>query len=160
MRRKDREIIDRSEMIEVIKSGQYAVMALCRESEPYVVSLSYGFDEATDTFYFHGAAEGQKIEFIKSNPKACLTVVQDKGYQDGHCTHAYRSVIVRGRMVPVDDREERVSGIKFMIAHLEKDSEKQLRLIEESNKVWRGTQMFKLEIESMTCKQRPVIDDR
>jgi nitroimidazol reductase NimA-like FMN-containing flavoprotein (pyridoxamine 5'-phosphate oxidase superfamily) len=158
MRRKDREITDRSKMIEVIKAGQYAVIGLCKESEPYVVSMSYGFDEDTDTFYFHGATKGQKIDFIKSNPNACMTIIEDNGYQDGQCTHLYRSVIARGKMVLIKDSDERVRGIKVMIADLETDGEKQLRLIEESNKIWPNTQMFKLKIESMTCKARPELD--
>lgn len=158
MRRKDREIVDKSKMVEVIKSGRYAVIALCRESEPYIVSLSYGFDESTDTFYFHGANEGQKIDFIRSNPRACLTIVQDKGYQEGHCTHAYRSIIVRGKMILIDDPEERVLGVKVMINHLETDGGKHRQMIKDTEKIWRDTQMFKLRIESMSCKERPQIE--
>jgi nitroimidazol reductase NimA-like FMN-containing flavoprotein (pyridoxamine 5'-phosphate oxidase superfamily) len=159
MRRKDREITDRSKMLEVIKAGKYAVIGLCKDSEPYVVSMSYGFDETTDTFYFHGAKEGLKINFIKSNPKACLTIIQDNGYQDGHCTHVYTSVIVRGELVLIDDSAERVRAIKTMITHLETDGEKQIKMIEESNKIWRNTQMFKLKIDSMTCKERPEMSE-
>jgi nitroimidazol reductase NimA-like FMN-containing flavoprotein (pyridoxamine 5'-phosphate oxidase superfamily) len=159
MRRKDREITDRSKMLEVINSGKYAVISLCKEDEPYVVTMSYGFDESADTFFFHGAEEGQKIEFIKANPKACLTVIQDNGYLDGRCTHAYRSVIVRGEMVLIDDPEERVSAVKVMIDHLESDGRKILRLVEDSNKTWQGTQMFKLKVESITCKERPVSEN-
>jgi nitroimidazol reductase NimA-like FMN-containing flavoprotein (pyridoxamine 5'-phosphate oxidase superfamily) len=159
MRRKDREITERGKIVEVIKSGQYAVIGLCKASDPYVVSMSYGFDKETDTFYFHGAKEGQKIDFIKSNPKACLTIVQDNGYQDSHCTHVYTSVIVRGEMVLIDDTAERVRAIKTMITHLETDGEKQHKLIDESNKVWRNTQMFKLKIDSMTCKDRPEMEE-
>jgi nitroimidazol reductase NimA-like FMN-containing flavoprotein (pyridoxamine 5'-phosphate oxidase superfamily) len=158
MRRKDREITDRSGMLEVIKAGRYAVIGLCKDSESYVVTMSYGFDESSDTFYFHGAGEGQKIHFIQSNPHVCLTIIQDNGYQDGYCTHAYRSIIVRGKMILIDDKEERVLAIKVMIAQLETDGEKQLKLIEESNKIWRDTQMFKLKIGSMTCKERPRIN--
>lgn len=159
MRRKDREITEKHTMIEVIKSGQYAVIGLCKESEPYIVSMSYGFDEETNTLYFHGAKEGQKIDFIKSNPKACLTIIQDNGYQDGHCTHLYRSIIVRGDMVLIDDTAERFRAIKIMIAHLERDGESQLKMINDSNKIWLNTQMFKLKIDSMTCKERPQISE-
>jgi len=155
MRRKDREIVDKKKMFEVIKAGRYAVIALCEESEPYIVSMSYGFDESNETFYFHGAKEGQKIDMMRTNPRACLTVIQDMGYQDGHCTHAYRSVIVRGEIVLIDDPEERVRGVNVMITHLETDGEKQRQNIKDSDKVWKSTQMFKLRIESITGKERP-----
>jgi uncharacterized protein len=157
IRRSHREVTDRNKMIEVVKTGRYAVIALCNENEPYVVTLSYGFDEATDTFYFHGATKGQKIDFIKANPKACLTIVKDQGYQYDHCTHAYQSVICRGNMVLVDHPEERIQAIKVMIHQLEPHPETQLAKINDTDAVWRQTQMFKLVVESMTCKERPTI---
>jgi uncharacterized protein len=157
MRRKDREISDRGEMMDVIRAGKYAVIALCRESEPYLVTMSYGFDEATESFYFHGAKKGQKIDFLKVNPNACLTVIQDKGYQTGHCTHAYRSVIVRGKMRLVEDPEERVTAIRCMIDQLETDRMKQYRMMDDRDSPWPNTQMFKIKIDSMTCKERPPV---
>ena len=158
MRRKDREITDRAGMMDVIRTEKFAVIALCKESEPYLVTMSYGFDEATETFYFHGAKQGQKIEFLKANPKVCLTVIEDKGYQHGHCTHAYRSVVVRGEMLPVNDPEERVKAIRIMIEQLETDQTKHLNMVHDPHSQWPGTQMFKLEIDAMTCKERsPVL---
>jgi len=157
MRRADRAVTDKSKMADIIKMGKYAAVALCNNDEPYIVTLSYGFDEATDTFYFHGAAKGQKIDFIKKNPKACLTIVEDLGYQYDHCTHAYRSVICRGNMVFVDRPEERTHGMTVMIRQLEPHPETQLAKIRESDALWRQTQMFKLIVESITCKERPKI---
>ncbi|MBU4316419.1 MAG: pyridoxamine 5'-phosphate oxidase family protein [Proteobacteria bacterium] len=157
MRRKDREITDRIGMIAVIRTGKFAVIALCKESEPYLVTMSYGFDEATETFYFHGAKQGQKIEFLKANPKVCLTVIEDKGYQHGHCTHAYRSVVVRGKMLLVDDLEERVKAIRIMIDQLETDKTKYFNMVDDPHSQWPGTRMFKLKIEAMTCKERPPV---
>jgi len=157
MRRSDREVTDRHKMLDVINKGKYAVIALCKGNEPYAVAMSYGFDESTDTFYFHGAAKGQKIDFIKANPDSCLTIIEDLGYQYDECTHAYRSIVIRGNMVLVDNPEERVHGIKVMIHQLEPNTEKQFLKINDSDAVWRGTQMFKLAAESMTCKERPKI---
>lgn len=157
MRRSDREVTDKNKILNLIKMGKYAVIALCNGNEPYLVTMSYGFDESTNTFYFHGATKGQKIDFIKANPDACLTIIEDLGYQFDECTHAYRSVVVRGKMVFIDGPEERVHGIKVMIDQLEPNTEKQLLKINDSDAVWRGTQMFKLAVESMTCKERPKI---
>lgn len=154
MRRKDREITDRAAMLDIIKAAKYAVIALCRQNEPYIVAMSYGFDETKDTFYFHGADKGQKIDFIKDNPNACLTIIQDDGYEDGECAHAYRSIVCRGQMSLVDGQDERVYAIETMIHQLEPHPETQLPKIHDGDQVWRRTQMFKMEVESMTCKQR------
>lgn len=158
MRRKDREITDKTKMIDVINKGKYSVIALCNDNEPYVVTMSYGFEETTNTFYFHGADKGQKIDFIKANPNACLTIIEDLGYQIGQCTHAYRSVICRGKMTMVNASEERVHGIKVMIHQLEPRPDDQLAKIDDTDATWRRTQMFKLAVESMTCKERPKIE--
>jgi hypothetical protein len=157
MRRSDREITDKNKIRGIIRAGKYAAVALCSRDEPYVVALSYGFDEGADAFYFHGAAQGRKIDLIRANPQACLTIIEDLGYQQGECTHAYRSVVVRGKMVLVDDPRERVHGITVMIRQLEAHPEKQLLKITEADAVWHRTQIFKLAVESMTAKERPPI---
>jgi uncharacterized protein len=84
----------------------------------------------------------------------CLTVIEDKGYQYGHCTHAYRSVVVRGKMLLVDDPMERVKAIRIMIDQLETDKEKHLNMVDDPDSQWPGTQMFKIKIDAMTCKER------
>ena len=47
-------------------------LALCENDTPYLVPLSYGY--ANNTLYFHSAAEGKKIEILKTNPKVCFEV--------------------------------------------------------------------------------------
>ena len=44
MRRQDRQINDETELSEIICRGKFAVLALCRNDEPYIVTLSYGYD--------------------------------------------------------------------------------------------------------------------
>ncbi|MBN1380912.1 MAG: pyridoxamine 5'-phosphate oxidase family protein [Deltaproteobacteria bacterium] len=158
MRRQDREVTDKKKMMEIIKKGKYAVIALCSDNDPYIVTLNYGFDELTNTFYFHGADKGQKIDLIKANPNASLMIIEDLGYQYGHCSHAYRSVVCRGKMTLIDHPEERVHGIEVMIHQLEPRPEGQLARIRDTDVIWRRTQIFKLAVESMTGKERPEIE--
>jgi len=46
VRRKDREITDPNELRQVLKTTTYVTVALCMDNEPYLVSLSHGYDEA------------------------------------------------------------------------------------------------------------------
>ena len=69
VRRKDREITDPGEMNQVLKSAKYVTVALCMDNEPYLVSLSHGFDEKQTCLYFHCATEGKKLVYLKSNNK-------------------------------------------------------------------------------------------
>ena len=60
VRRKDREITDTAALKEVLKSTKYVTIALCMDNEPYLVSLSHGYDETRNCLYFHCANEGKK----------------------------------------------------------------------------------------------------
>jgi uncharacterized protein len=120
MRKADREIKDSKRLTEIIKTGKYAVLALCRNDEPYIVTLSYGYDESNEDLYFHGAKEGLKADFVGANPHACLTVIDDKGYIPHECGHAYRTVVIRGEMRAVESDKEREKGIRIQIGHFER----------------------------------------
>ena len=73
IRRTDREIKDDKDLGAIIERGRYAVIALSKNDEPYVVTLSYAYDKAENTLYFHCGKNGQKIDWIKANPQACVT---------------------------------------------------------------------------------------
>jgi nitroimidazol reductase NimA-like FMN-containing flavoprotein (pyridoxamine 5'-phosphate oxidase superfamily) len=69
--RTNREITDKESIADILKKGKYATLSLCRNNEPYIVTLSYGYDKESEYMYFHCATEGLKIDFIKSNPNIC-----------------------------------------------------------------------------------------
>jgi len=120
MRRIEKEISSQEELIGILKKGKYTIISLSKENEPYIVTLSYGYDESRHALYFHCAKEGQKIDFIKFNPNVCGTVIEENGYIDG-CGQAFRSVIYRGRMEIIETLEEKKKGLDILINHLERD---------------------------------------
>ena len=89
IRRVEKEISDKEDLLEILKNGKFAIISMSKENEAYLVTLSYGYDELKNSLYFHCAKEGQKIDFIKSNPFVCGTVIEDNGYEEG-CGQAYR----------------------------------------------------------------------
>ncbi len=120
MRRIEKEISNKNELIGILKKGKYTIISLCKENEPYITTLSYGYDEAKHALYFHCAKEGQKIDFIQSNPYICGTVIEDNGYKEG-CGQTFRSVVFRGKMVIIESLEEKKEGLDVLINHLEND---------------------------------------
>jgi nitroimidazol reductase NimA-like FMN-containing flavoprotein (pyridoxamine 5'-phosphate oxidase superfamily) len=154
MRRKDRQILDKTTMFDVVKNGKYTVVGMCNNNEPYVVTLSYGFEEESETLFFHGAQEGQKLDFMRINPQVCMTVIEDNGYQYDHCTHAYKSVIIRGTMKLISSEEERMHAIKVMIQQLEHNPKEQIQKLSTQTDLWKNTQMFACKIEQISCKER------
>ena len=72
MRRSDREIKDVPDIIGVIKKCDVCRLGLCDGDMPYVVPLNFGYEykDSKLTLFFHSAAEGQKHDIIRRNPKA------------------------------------------------------------------------------------------
>jgi nitroimidazol reductase NimA-like FMN-containing flavoprotein (pyridoxamine 5'-phosphate oxidase superfamily) len=115
------EISDPLEIDRILRAGRYASIALNGDDGPYLITLSYGYDKARNCLYFHTAKRGRKLEMIGSDPRACATVIEDLGYKQGRCDHSYRSVVLHGRIVRVQDPEGMLHALNMMIDHLEDD---------------------------------------
>ncbi|GEM_PF-6717781 len=50
--RKDKEITDLTILKKILKSAKFVTIAMCRHNEPYLVSLSYGYDEENTEYTF------------------------------------------------------------------------------------------------------------
>jgi nitroimidazol reductase NimA-like FMN-containing flavoprotein (pyridoxamine 5'-phosphate oxidase superfamily) len=146
MRLHTNEITDVQEIEAILGNGKYAVIAMCRENEPYIVTLSCGYDRENDALYFHSAATGLKLEIIRSNPRVCATVIEDNGYQDGNCAHSYRSVVLYGELSAVTETAEREHGIRCMLCQLEQNPDALADKYLQSEKFLRGTTILKLAV--------------
>ena len=108
MRRQDKAITDPGELEAVLLRQKLVTLAMCRDGEPYLVTMDFGYDPDDRAIYFHCADEGKKLEFLRANPRIWGQVVEDLGYIPGECDHAYRSVQFSGSVellaVPNDKR--------------------------------------------------------
>lgn len=153
MRRQDRQINDSSELNEILSNGKYAVISMCKENQPYIVTLSYGYDNLNNALYFHTGLNGQKIDFLKHNPKVCATVIDDRGYIEKECGHEYRSIVLYGKMSFVESIDEKMNGMNIILNHLEEipDIIKERSL--KNEKVYNNIEILKLNIEEMSGKK-------
>lgn len=155
MNKKECEITDQVVILEILRQGKFAVLSLCRSNEPYVVTLNYGFDKERNALYFHTAAKGLKIDFIGENSHACGTVIQDRGYRLGQCSHAYRSVVFWGTLSVVEEMEEKKYGMDVLLHHLEEDPGAVRERLLKDDLVYeqRDLAILRLDIEEITGKQ-------
>ncbi len=153
LRRKEKEITDIDEMRAIVSSARFAAVALCRDGEPYVVTMNHGWDAGSGTLYFHCAHEGRKIDFINVNQRACATVVEDHGYKHGECDHAYRSVVMSGRIEVVEGLEEKIHGLEVLLEHQEKDPDPIRRRTLPDDAAYDRVGVLKMLVEGMTGKQ-------
>lgn len=71
MRRKDREISNMDEIIEIVKKCDICRIALFDEEYPYIVPMNFGYtyNGLEIEFYFHCANAGKKLDLMKANQK-------------------------------------------------------------------------------------------
>jgi len=153
MTKKERQLKRAAEVWAVIERGRFATLALCRDGEPYLVTMNYGLDSATRSLYLHGAPSGLKLAFIHSNPRVCGTVVEDHGYLMERCSHAYVSAVFWGRIRIVSDAEEKRHGLEVLIDHLEQDPVAVKGRLLSGGDWIKGVTVLCLDVASITGKQ-------
>jgi uncharacterized protein len=135
----NRELISENEITEILKNGKFTVISMCRDNEPYIVTLSYGYDQEKSALYFHCANKGLKLDFITSNALVCATVIEDGGYIMDECAHSFRSVVFWGNLQIVQDTEEKKYGMSILLNHLEQKptiiKEKMLKSIDSFSRM-------------------------
>ena len=152
MQKKDREILDKRILSEILKNGKFSTISMCRNDEPYIVTLSYGFDEIKNCLYFHSAQKGLKIEYLKENQKVCGTILEDLGYVKSACSHKYRSIVFWGDMTFIDNLDEKKHAFDIMLKHLEDNPSKLKKRFFKSEESYKNTCLLKLDINLITGK--------
>ena len=151
--RPNREITANQEISEILKNGKFAVISMCRDNEPYIVTLSYGYDSEQNSLFFHCAKQGLKLDFIKQNPRVCATIIEDKGYAVNECGHNYRTAVFWGNMSTVTALDEKKHGMEILINHLEKDQQIIMDKLRKSEDFYSKMEVLRLDIGQIHCKE-------
>lgn len=157
MRRSDREIKDRDEMLQVMEKCDVCRLAFNDEAAgfPYILPLNFGMttDGGQITLYFHGAGEGRKYELMAKDERVSFEtdcahrLVMDEA--EGNCTMEYESVIGRGRIAIVSD-EEKYDALCVLMKHYHKED------FVFNKAIVPQTAVLKLTVEEMSGKKRKV----
>lgn len=124
MRRTDREIKDKSIIVQVMKSCHCCRLGLIDDGRVYIVPLNFGeiIDEQNITLYFHCAKEGRKIELIRKNSN--IGFEMDVNYKlkeaEVACNYSafYQSIIGEGIIEIVEDYDEKIKGLNAIMSHV------------------------------------------
>lgn len=160
MRRADKEIKDRKKLERILKETNYVTLALAKEGEPYVVSLSHSFEEEDGCIYFHCADEGKKLDFMRANPAVSGQALIDHGYHAGECSHLYVTAVFKGRVEFVEDLEGKRKILRHMILHQEKNPESLLTRLDafQAGGPIDKTVVGRIVIEELTGKKSAEVD--
>lgn len=150
MRRKDKEINDRSRIEEIIDRAYVCRIAFTDGETPYIVPLNFGYQD--NTLYFHSAPEGRKIDMIGARGQVCFEMdidheLVESGKPCGW-SMKYRSVIGFGEASIIDDPDEKREALKCIVEHY--SSGKPYEFSEEDT---HDVAIIKVAIESMSGKE-------
>ena len=119
MRRRDREITDKSRIADILMRGQ--AMSLAFAGDPYVIPMNYGFalDAGVFKLYIHGAKDGKKTDRMLSDPRVAFTVFTDNRVyrmESDEYTSSFDSVCGQGTARLLEG-EEKVRALSIIMAH-------------------------------------------
>ena len=116
MRLKEQAIEDEEEMVAILKRVRYVTLAMCKDEEPYLATVSHGYDGERNAIYFHCAFEGKKIDILKANNVVWGEAVDDLGTKEGECSQKYATTQFRGTVAFVEDMDEKRHGLSTLIS--------------------------------------------
>jgi len=155
MRRKDKEIIDIDEKLEIITKCNVCRLGLSENNYPYIIPLNYGFsyDNERLTLYFHCALEGKKVDLIRKNNNACFEIDCDTQLIDGEipCRYGYefKSIIGFGKIIFLDAKDEKIIGLNYLMKH---QTGKDIKY-DFNEEVLNRVLVFKMSVDVFTGKQ-------
>ena len=156
MRRKEKEIININDKINIVRKCKVCRIGLSENDKPYIVPLNYGYDFENNklTLFFHSAKEGKKIDIINKNNNACFEIDCDNQLIEAKkaCTYsyAYKSIIGFGKIILLEDINEKTDALNKILKH---QTEKETNYTFSSEEIKNMT-IYKLVINEFIGKQK------
>lgn len=158
MRRQEREIRNPSDIQDILRRNNLAVVSMLDGSRPYGVMTNYAFslEDGRVVLYFHGASEGRKADCLRRNPAVSVFVNDAQttelvGYGTEACrwTMRYASVVLEGSMRILEDPEEKRDAMRrFMRHYTDRD-------VVLPDAALRATMVMKLVPDAISGKRNP-----
>jgi|SRR5476649_639933 len=149
MRRDEREITDRAEIDDILRTAKVMYLALADDNMPFVVPVFYAWDGTA--LYFHSAKAGTKIDIINHNPNLCFAISTDQGVVESEviCNFEarHRTVIGFGQAVFIESEPEKIAALDLIVARF-------------SDKAWqyppenlRATRVLRIDVTDIKGKK-------
>ncbi len=144
--------LSKQEMETLLDKATYGVISTIGE-DGYPYGTPINFVRMDGRIFFHGRKIGEKVSNLKRDPKCCLTVVDEQGFErcgDGACdtTTLYESVIIRGKVEIIDDVELKTKILRATVDKLTPER----KADEIDAKKVPPTGIYEVIVESMTGK--------
>lgn len=123
MRRKDREVVRREDLLSMIAQCKVCRLGLWDGEEVYIVPLNFGYEERNGvlTLLFHCAGEGRKLDILQGRPKAAFEMdgnhVLVEGKTPCQYSYSYCCVMGQGMVEELVDPAEKMHALNLIMMH-------------------------------------------
>jgi nitroimidazol reductase NimA-like FMN-containing flavoprotein (pyridoxamine 5'-phosphate oxidase superfamily) len=161
VREADRAVYDRAAVYRILDEGFICHIGFVADGQPFVIPTSYGRKDAN--LYIHGSAASRMLRLLKDGAPVCVTVTLLDGLVLARSifNHSmnYRSVVILGKAVLVEDPEEKLEALRTLSEHILPGRWADVRPPNEHE--LRATSVLRLPIEEFSAKIRtgPPKDD-
>jgi nitroimidazol reductase NimA-like FMN-containing flavoprotein (pyridoxamine 5'-phosphate oxidase superfamily) len=161
IREPHRGFYDRETANAILDEGFICHVGFVSDGHPFVIPTGYGRDG--NNLYIHGSAASRMLRNLDQGVQVCLTVTLLDGLVLARSifNHSmnYRSVVVLGTAVKVDDPQEKLKALHLLSEHIIPGRWADSR--QPNDKELKATLVLRLPIEEFSAKVRqgPAIDD-
>ena len=154
MRRTDRELTEKSEILEILSKCQVMRLGIYSPDYPYVVPMNFGYDSNGHslTLWFHCSKEGTKLDLISQNSKVGFEADCSHnlifGEKACNFTMEYESVMGSGTITICSKIEDKRKGLKAIMRQYVPDGQ-----YEFSDDELSALCVLRLDVSSITGKR-------
>lgn len=152
---------ERESVYQILDEGFICHVGFVARGQPFVIPTGYA--RAGETLYLHGSQASRMLRALKSGIDVCVTVTLVDGMVMArsafHHSMNYRSVVVFGRAVAVEVRDEKFAALRALTEHLAPGRWDETRQPTEGE--MRATLVLALPLAEVSAKVRtgPPVDD-
>ena len=140
--------LENEECLEILRNEKRGVLAVMGDDGyPYCLPINHYYNDEDGKIYFHSGKTGHKIDAIGACDKVSFCVYDSGRKKEGHWSLYIKSVIVFGRISPVEDHAKSME-ISRRLSRKFTDDEKYIE--DEIKKFGANTLVLALEPEHIT----------
>jgi uncharacterized protein len=152
---------ERATIDAILDEGLVCHVGFTVDGQPYVIPTVYA--RVGDELYIHGSAASRMLRTLENGIPVCLTVTLLDGLvlarSAFHHSVNYRSVVVLGTAVPVEDEADKRAALEAIVEHVVPGRTSSVR--RPAAKEVRATSVLRLPLVEASAKVRsgPPLDD-
>ncbi len=162
VREPQRAIYDRAAAYQILDEGFICHVGFVSDGQPFVIPTGYG--RVGDNLYIHGSAASRMLRHLDRGLPVCVTVTILDGLVLARSifNHSmnYRSVVILGNAVLVDDPAEKLEALRLLSEHILPGRWVESR--QPNEKELKATSVLRLPIDEFSAKVRqgdPIDDE-